>query len=328
MPPRWRSGATVARAMAILSGLALVGACQGPPPGEDLARTPARADWADWPRGAGVGEVSAVDVDSHGHVFVLHRPGRDWIEPFASQPIAAPVVAMFDASGQLLARWGMGETVMPHGLSVAPDDSVWITDAARQQILRFGHDGTLLEAMGERGVSGDDTGHFGRPTDVAATRAALYAADGYANHRILRFARTVDQWGEKGGGAAGLAIPHSVAVSGNRVVVADRENSHIKIYDAAGRVLRLIPVPGHPYAAKPLRDGRLVSIEGRDAADRQGAVLRLWSADGRQLAALNVAPDGSTRGHDLAIGADGTIYIADVAGRRVLTLPLSRLTGD
>lgn len=305
----------------------LAASCSGLPPKEALPEAPARTDWAQWPAGE-VGEVSAVDVDRHGHVFVLHRPGRDWVEPFPSVPIAAPVVAMFDASGRLVARWGAGETVMPHGISVAPDDSVWITDAQREQLLHFSHDGGLLETRGERGVTGDDAGHFGRPTDVAATPATLYVADGYLNHRILRFARTVTQWGEDNGTQAGLHIPHSVAVSGGCVIVADREYSRIKIYDETGRLLRIIPTPGHPYAAKPLADGRIVSIEGRDAAGREGAVLRLWSAEGKQQAALDVAPPGATRAHDLAIGPDGTIYVADVAGRRLLTLPLSRLSKD
>lgn len=289
---------------------------------------PARADWTRWPTGTKVGEVSAVDVDSHGHVFVLHRPGRDWAEPFPTEPIAAPVVAMFDTSGKLLARWGAGETVMPHGLSVGPDDSVWITDAQREQLLRFTHDGALLGTRGQRGVTGADADHFGRPTDVAATTRALYVADGYLNHRIVRFAGSVTQWGEGNGTDSGLHVPHSVAVSAGRVIVADREYSRIKIYDERGTVLRIIPTPGHPYAAKPLPDGRIVSIEGRDGVGREGAVLRLWSARGDRLAAIDIAPPGPTRGHDLAIGPGGTIYIADVAGRRLLTLPLSALTKD
>ena len=303
-------------------------ACGGQAAREDLPSVAAHADWARWPAGEIVGEVSAVDVDSHGHVFVLHRPGRDWAEPFPTALIAAQVVAMFDASGKLLAQWGAGETVMPHGLSVAPDDSVWITDAQREQLLHFSHDGALLGTRGERGVSGADGAHFGRPADVAATPRALYVADGYLNHRILRIAETVTQWGEDGGTAAGLRVPHSVVVTVGQVIVADRENRRIKVYDETGAVLRIIETPGHPYSAKPLPDGRIVSVEGRDSNGRDGAILRLWSAAGEETAALDVAPTGPTRAHDLAIGSDGTIYIADVAGRKVLTLPLSRLTKD
>ena len=311
-----------------LAGVLLLIACDDTPPRGTLSQAPARADWARWPEGSQIGEVSAVDVDSHGHVFVLHRPGRDWTEPFPDQPIRAAVVAMFDASGALLARWGEGDTVMPHGLSVAPDDSVWITDVQREQILRFSHDGRLLETLGQRGVSGSDSDHFGRPTDVSGTLSALYIADGYRNHRILRLGDAVMQWGEDSRGDAGLRVPHSVAIAGTRIIVADRENRRIKIHEQDGRLLRILPVPGYPYAAKPLADGRIVSVEGRDGRNRQGAVVRLWSAGGTQLAALDVAPAGPSRAHDLAIGRDGTIYIADVAGRRLLTLRLSRLTKD
>lgn len=315
----------------MLVELALVAGCHGVPPREDLPKAAVSADWAQWPANMTVGEISAVDADSHGHIFVLHRPGRDWVEPFPSDPIAEPVVAMFEASGQLIARWGAGETVMPHGLSVAPDDSVWVTDAQREQLLRFSHDGDLLDTRGERGVSGSDANHYGRPTDVAATRDALYIADGYLNHRVQRVSARggVTEWGENGGSDAGLHVPHSVALSGGRVIVADREYSRIKVYDTRGRVLRIIPTPGHPYAAKPLPDGRILSVEGRDGVGREGAVLRLWSAAGKQIAALDAAPPGeTTRAHDLAIAPDGSIYIADVAGRRVLTLPLSALAED
>ena len=306
----------------------LLAGCSAGAPREDLAKVPARTDWAQWPAGD-IGEVSAVDVDRHGHVFVLHRPGRDWVEPFPKAPIAAPVVAMFDASGKLLGQWGGGQTVMPHGLSVAPDDSIWITDDQREQLLHFSHDGVLIGTVGERGVSGADLVHFGRPTDVAVEPRGLFVADGYVNSRILHITDPINQWGEPGSEDADFRIPHSVAVQGNRLVVADRENSRLKLYDLAGKLLRIVPVAGRPYAAKFLPDGRIVSVEGRDAADREGAVLRLWSGEGQLLNSLDIAPPGgATRGHDLAIGPDGTIYVADVAGRRVLTLPLSELTKD
>ncbi|RYD60470.1 MAG: 6-bladed beta-propeller, partial [Sphingomonadales bacterium] len=202
-----------------VAALLLLASCSGQASQEDLPRVAARSDWALWPAGSQVGEVSAVDVDSHGHVFVLHRPGRDWAEPFPTAPIANPTVAVFDTAGTLVAQWGVGETVMPHGLSVSPDDSVWITDAQREQLLHLSHDGALIETRGERGVTGSDSAHFGRPTDAAATPSALYVADGYLNHRILRIAGSVSQWGGDGEGEAGLRVPHSVAVFDGQVIV-------------------------------------------------------------------------------------------------------------
>lgn len=320
--------------MRLFAGLAaclVLAACTpAAPDREDLPKIGARADWAQWPEGLEVGEVSAVDIDSHGHVFVLHRPGRDWAEPFPADPIAESVVAMFDPSGALLARWGEGETVMPHGLSIGASDTVWITDVQREQVLEFSHDGTLLRALGERGVSGRDAGHFGRPTDVAADDTRLLVADGYVNSRILSLAPApARQWGESGEGEDGLAVPHSIGIHGEGSVVADRENRRIKQYGGSGDVERIIATPGYPYAAKALADGRIISLEGRDAQDREGAIVRLWSGSGEQIAALDIAPSGgTTRGHDLAIGTDGTLFVADVAGKRLLTLPLAKLTGQ
>lgn len=305
---------------------AVLSACAAPPR-ENLPRVTPRSDWAQWPRGTEVGQVSAVDVDSHGHVFVLHRPGRDWSEPFSSNPILVPVAAMFDRSGRLLKEWGADQTTMPHGLSVAPDDSIWITDDQREQLLHFSHDGRLLQTLGERSVSGNTATRFGGPTDVAATPDALFVSDGYINNRVIRIGRTTTWWGEKAGTDAGFAVPHSVAIRNGRLAVADREYSRVKIYDLTGRLLAIYPQRGHPYAAKWLPDGRLVVLEGRDPRGYEGAVLRLLGQDGKLQRSIDLTQgENTTRGHDLAIGPDGTIYIADVTGRRVLTVPLSALT--
>ena len=305
----------------LMLGLAL-GACG------QSDRAPARADWAQWPSGD-PGEVSAVDIAANGHVLVLHRPGRPWVESFPAAPIAAPVVAEFDASGRLVSQWGAGATVMPHGLSVAPDGAVWITDDQREQLLRFGPDGRLLTEIGARARGGGGIGQFGRPTDLAFLGDRVLVSDGYTNSRVVDLGPPPRAWGTEGAEEGGFSIPHSVAVEGSRIIVADRENSRVKIMDLSGRVRRIVTTPGHPYAAKPLPGGRILVLEGRDAADRQGAVLRLFSPGGRQLAVKDIAPpDGRTRGHDLAIGSDGTIYVADVAGHRLLVTNLAELTGQ
>ena len=283
-------------------------------------------DWAQLPERTAWGEVSAVDTDSHGHIFVLQRAGRVWKEPFPSDPIAEPVVFMFARNGKLLGKWGAGETVMPHGLSVDEADKVWITDVQREQLLRFSHDGVLEMTIGERGRSDDRPDHFGRPADVAFSDGKVFVADGYANSRIAVFDRQgnfLAQWGHEGSGAGGLAIPHSIAVKDGKVYVADRENGRIKIFDAEGDLLETFDTPGHPYAVKPLGQGYFVSVEGRDAAGRSGAIVRVWRPDGTIERILDAGGEGATKGHDFAIGSDGTIYLADPEGGRILTFELA-----
>lgn len=300
--------------------------CAGPPPRETPPRLEVDGTWLQRPGELSLAEVSAVDIDSHGHVFVLHRAGRAWSEPFPREPIAQASVLMFDpASGALLASWGAAQLVMPHGLSVDPQDRVWITDVAREQVLRFSHQGQAELAIGRRGVPATGDEGFGRPADVAFIGDRVLVADGYLNNRIAVF----DQQGafvEEWRGEGMLQLPHSIGVSAQRVFVADRENARLQVFAPDGRLLASWqqPARGHVYGVKPMPDGRIVTVEGRDREDRFGAIVRVYDADGGLLASYDVGLPGAdaSLGHDLAVAADGTIYLADNRGNRVVRFRL------
>lgn len=312
---------------AVLAALALA-ACDvaTPPQREAVARLAVDTGWPMIPADARFGEISAVDVDAQGNVWVLHRAGRKWEEPFPADPIAEPTVFKFAPDGTLLAQWGAGRFIMPHGISIDPEGKVWITDVGLEQVQRFSPEGVQELVLGERGVSRQDAAHFGRPADVAflgtgADRRVLIA-DGYVNTRIAEFSpegRFIRDWGD-------FRIAHAVAVDDKHIYVADRENARIQIFDHAGTLVesRVSPAGHHTYSLKPLGGGRLLAVEGRDGADRKGAVLRLYSADGTIEASYDIALPGkdASLGHDLAIGADGHIYVTDVAGGRVVRLQI------
>lgn len=278
------------------------------------------------PADAPLGEVTAVDIDSSGKVYVLHRAGREWREPFLKQPIANATVFVFDGpSGRLLARWGSGMFVMPHGLSIDGDDKVWVTDVALEQVFRFSRRGELELTLGKERKSGKGSGPFGRPTDVAFTKDEVFVADGYRNSRVAVFdrqGRFLRQWGEPGAGRRGLDVPHAIAIYRGTVYVADRENGRIQITDLKGTpsgTWTHKEVRGHPYSVKVMGDGGVVSLEGRDAYDRSGAMMRLWKRDGTVVNSIDLAPLNAREGlgHDLAIAPDGSIHVADPYGARV-----------
>lgn len=316
---------------AALTAIALAACSMAPPGREEAPRAAIVAGWPNIPADAKFAEVSAVDVDAQGRVYILHRAGRRWIEPFPSESITEPTVFVVDGlSGRLLARWGAARFVMPHGLSIDPAGKVWITDVGREQVFRFSAGGQLELTLGERGVTGDDGGHFGRPTDVAFAGDEVFVSDGYLNHRVAVFDRNgrfLRQWGEQGAGPASLAIPHAIAVGGGMAFVADREHSRIQITDLAGKLLGNWPrsgATGHPYSLKLLADGRLVSVEGRDGHDRSGALVRVWGRNGSVERSLDLALPGeqASLGHDIAFGRDGFGYVADVYGGRVVKFAL------
>src|SRR5262249_29154637 len=117
-------------------------------------------DWPTLPAGVELGEVPGVAVDGHGHVFVFHRPGRGF-EPDATEVLAPPTVLEVDAdSGKLLASWGAGMFLVPHGITIDGDNNVWLTDVGLQQVFKFSHDGRLLLTLGQAPRGGWDATHF------------------------------------------------------------------------------------------------------------------------------------------------------------------------
>ena len=306
------------RALAVLA----LAACTAAPVRKEVPQLAVDAGWPPIPVGAKFGEVSAVDLDADGNVWVLHRAGRVWEEPFPKEPIAEPTVFKFAPDGTLLAQWGAGLFIMPHGLSIDAAGKVWITDVGHEQVFRFSPDGTQELVIGEQGVSAQNATHFGRPADVAFLGERVLVADGYVNTRVAEFTpqgKFLRDWGT-------FDVAHAVAVDESHIYVADRENARIQIFDHAGKLAesRVSPAGNHTYSLKPLGGGRLLAVEGRDGADRKGAVIRLYGADGSTEASYNIGLPGkdASLGHDLAIGPDGHIYAADVAGGRVVRFSL------
>lgn len=319
------------RLTCLLGALSLV-ACSNPEPArEDAPELAFEQGWPEIPENVGFGEPSAVDVDSHGHIFVLHRGGRLWEEPLPAEPIAEPTVLMIAANGKLLGKWGAGHFIMPHGLSVDENDDIWITDVGREQVFRFSHEGKQELVLGERGVAGQDGEHFGRPADVAFVGERVLVADGYTNNRIAIFDREgkfLGQWGEKGGESGQFDLPHAISADSEYVYVADRENGRVQIlsHDGVPQAELMPDGAGHPYAVEPIGNGYVLVIEGRDRQGRLGAIGRIYRDDGllERVFDAGVDPDtGTSLGHDVAIGRDGSAYLVDTRAGRVLRFELA-----
>lgn len=306
--------------------LAFAACNQAPPPKEDVPRLAVDGGWPSIPAGAKFAEISAVDVDAQGNVYVLQRAGRMWEEPFPQSLIPDPTVLVFSPSGQLIAQWGADRFIMPHGISIDPQGKVWITDVGREQVFRFGKDGTLELTIGERGVSRQDATHFGRPADIAFLGDNVLVADGYVNTRVAEFDRNGNFLREFGD----FAVAHAVAVDDRFVYVADRENARIQLFSHEGKLVDTwdSPADNHTYGLKPLGEGRVLAVEGRDAYDRKGAILRYYAADGSVERSLDLGQEGedASLGHDLAIGPGGIIYMTDVPGNRVVRFDPSAAT--
>jgi DNA-binding beta-propeller fold protein YncE len=287
--------------------------------------------WPVLPENRVLDEVSAVAVDSNSNVLVLQRGGRQWPDSdvLDQTPILVPTVFVFDGrTGRLLKKWGEKLFALPHSVTVDPQDNVWFTDVALNQVFKFSPEGKLLLSLGERGVAGDDGSHFNRPTDVAVARdGSFYVSDGYRNNRVLKFApdgKLLLQWGTKGKGPGQFDLPHGIALDASgRVFVVDRKNARVQVFDSEGKYLSQWKGPPFvsPQDIAIGSDGTafVTDIGEQDRLpDRSGVYV--MTLEGSSLG--RIGRRGNYDGqfiiaHGVAVGRGAEVYVADFFGRRV-----------
>jgi DNA-binding beta-propeller fold protein YncE len=300
--------------------------------GEAPLKYRAVADWDRRPAGCTWEEVAGVAVDSRDRVFVYSRdPHR---------------VHVFDRDGTLLHSWGEGLFVRPHGITIGPDDAVYLTDDSDHTVRKFTPEGRLLMKLGTSGRPAE-TGAmsvdfrtiqragppFHYPTNIAlAANGEIFVADGYGNARIHKFSadgKLLLSWGEPGSGPGQFHIPHGIAIDreGN-VVVADRENSRLQFFDPAGKFLGQWADIARPCQVAVDSAGNLLVAElgyragmwpgtvpphagatgGRVSVfDPRGKLLARWGGGERPT-----EPGDFFAPHDLCLDSRGDLYVAEV----------------
>jgi len=201
-------------------------------------------DWAKLPEGWTM-PAAAVTVDAEDRVYCFNRTPDH------------PVV-VFDRDGNYLSHWGAGLFAFPHTIRVDKHDHLWLVDRDHGQMYQFTLTGSLLRTIGTKGFRSDtgttelsstaytkithSGGPFNLPTDIdVAPSGEMFMTDGYGNARVHKFAADgthLFSWGEPGSGPGQFMLPHGVWIDRRgRVLVCDRENDRVQIFDQAGKLL-------------------------------------------------------------------------------------------
>ncbi|MES2595922.1 MAG: peptidyl-alpha-hydroxyglycine alpha-amidating lyase family protein [Verrucomicrobiota bacterium] len=286
--------------------------------------------WPQLPEGHVLGLCAGVGVDAQNRVFVFHRSGRKWSNPFPTEPITAPTISVIEgATGKLLHSWGAGLFIMPHGLTVDHGGHLWLTDVGLHQVFKFTPEGKQMLALGEPGKPGEDHGHFNLPTDVAVLKdGSFYVSDGYKNTRVMKFSaegKFEFEWGTKGTGPGQFNLPHGIAIDAQgQVIVCDRENERLQVFDAKGQFIDEWEGPqiGKPYGLEVSPDGGVFVIDGGSPsvkATSRGKAVELDSKGNVNdtFGSAGSEPGQFRLGHDIAVGPDGAVYVAEGTGARV-----------
>jgi len=298
---------------------------------KDAANYELVKDWPQLPQEYKLSQVTGIGIDTKQNIFLFHRTGRRWTEPFPDSLISSNTIVQLDRhTGKVLNSWGANYFIMPHGLTVDGDNNVWVTDVALHQVFKFTHDGKLLMKWGEAKKPGNDSLHFNMPTDVVVSKdGSFYVSDGYGNSRIVRFSPAgtyLFEWGKKGDKPGEFNTPHGIDVDAHgHVYVADRENNRIQKFDAKGTFLKqwknnqAIQL----YSLSVNRaNNHLFAIDYlvvNDTLAKGSDILHFDSTLG-QLDRFGRTGSYNTPDcwyHDIAIDDEGSIYVGDIRGNRI-----------
>ena len=295
------------------------------------------------PAGRHFGEVTGVDVDARGHVFVFHRGGG---RGDVHGAIAAELLE-FGPNGRFIREIGedLYGLAFAHTVRVDKQGNIWTSDEGTNMIVKFSPAGEVLLVLGRRDESVEPPaehvagapppaprwGVFARPTDVAwDLDGNVFIADGYTNSRVVKTdknGRWLKTWGERGTGPSQFNILHTIAndAQGN-IYVGDRTNRRIQVFDPNGTLLRIMTIDV-PYTKEPNVMVGAMPRAGANPLAVSGAPWGIYklTLEGRVLGFLGEA--GKAAGefgwaHQIACPSENELYVGEILNWRVQKLTL------
>lgn len=310
--------------------------------------------WATLPEGRVWGSSAGLAIDpTDGHVWGYERCGAGALDGAGLSCDTNPVdpIFKFDRdTGEILANFGAGVFVTPHGLHVDADGNVWVTDFAGNaagtkghQVHKFSPAGELLMSLGVAGRPGREPGQLNQPNDViVAPDGSIFVSDGHAGQglltdaemeearaagltgRIVKFSPQGEYlmaWGEIGTEHGQFRTPHAMAFDAQgRLWIADRGNHRLEIYDQQGTYLESRYQYGRISDLFITVDQRVYAIDSESNRLRHQNWMngiRIGPVDRDVLTGFIPPWESATRpGHGVAgegvgVDADGHVYVAE-----------------
>ena len=312
-------------------------------------------NWGDLPAGREWGSTAGIDIDpTDGHIVAYERCGAGSFGsgvPINCDTNPVDPIFKFDRNtGEVLANFGGGLMMTPHGIDVDAEGNVWVTDFAGNeegtkghQVHKFSPEGELLMSLGVPGQTGNDGAHFNQPNDViVAPDGSIFVSDGHNGQgmitnealaegrargdtaRIMKFAPDgtfIKQWGQLGLEHGEFRTPHAMEFdSKGRLWVADRGNHRIEIFDQEGNYLESRYTYGRISGLFITADDEVYAIDSESSPLnhpmwRNG--VRIGHIDSDHTTAM-IPPFEredrlyqGTAGEGVAVDADGNVYAAE-----------------
>jgi len=309
--------------------------------------------WGQLPAGRKWGTTAGIDIDpTDGNIWAYERCGAGTAGggPVDCDNTAVDPIFKFDRkTGAVLANFGKGVMVTPHGIAVDRQGNVWVTDFAGNkagtkghQVHKFSPKGEKLLSLGVAGKPGNANGEFNQPNAViVGPDGSIYVADGHdaqgmttpkavadgvargATSRISKFSpdgKFIKSWGGIGVLHGEFRTPHALAFdSRGRLWIADRGNHRIEIFDQNGTYLESRYMYGR-VSGLFIKGNTVYAIDSEsgpynDPNRRDG--VRIGAFDEDRVTGFIPPFDRDDRvyqgtaGEGVAVDADGNVYAAE-----------------
>ena len=302
--------------------------------------------WAALPDGRTWGSTAGIDIGPDGHVWVYDRCGAFGLDGGCeANPDVDPILKYDRNTAELLANFGAGLFVLPHGLHVDDDGNVWVTDSQGNeagtkghQVIKFSPEGEVLLTLGEAGQPGSGPGQLNEPCDViTAPNGDIFVSDGHSGQspdppegrtgRILKFdseGNFIKEWGEIGFRPGQFRTPHALEFdSQGRLYVADRGNHRIQVFDQEGELLEIYARYSRISGLFITDDDTLYAIDSESQESNHYGWkngVRIGPAGEDRVTGF-VPPHVPAEDHDrvlqglagegVAVDADGNVFVAE-----------------
>ena len=304
-------------------------------------------NWGELPEGREWGSTAGIDIDPiDGHIWAYERCGAGTFGSGApincdNNPVD-PVFKFDRNTGEVLANFGGGLMVTPHGIHVDSYGNVWVTDFAGNadgtkghQVFKFSPSGEVLLTLGTAGQPGSGPNQLNQPNDViTAPDGSIFIGDGHdgqganppegSTGRILKYAADgtfIKEWGQIGALHGEFRTPHALAFdSQGRLFVADRGNHRIEIFDQEGKYLDSRYMYGRISGIFITEDDMLYAIDSESSASRHPHWMngvRIGHVDEDRITAFippfpaDSRPYQGVAGEGVAVDWDGNVYAAE-----------------
>ena len=303
------------------------------------------SNWGELPSGREWGSTAGIDIDqTDGHVWAYERCGTGSLGSSGCDTNLVDPIFKFDRNtGEVLANFGAGLFVTPHGIHADSDGNVWVTDFAGNQagtkghqVFKFSPTGEVLMTLGTAGRPGSGPNQLNQPSDViTAPDGSIFVADGHnggndgtppegSTGRILKYTADgtfIKEWGQIGTLHGEFRQPHALAFDAQgRLFVADRGNHRIEIFDQEGNYLDSFYTFGRISGLYITEDQKLYAIDSTSSPTRHlnwangvriGTVHEDWVNEFIPAHPADDRPYQGAAGEGVAVDGDGNVYAAE-----------------